>query len=375
MANAVEYSKHMFKKLLGDFLTDEDLENVFLYKDYEGFGEDFKDFNNLKFLENGVFLNNIIWFCFSIKSNKKDVFDDESRVFVGFINCNFASTDMVSLEQAQISEFEIHAGVFLRIVKDVDIKLNENIPATQIEQNLAFQHKDSFYKGHEFEEVKNYFEDMKVFEVGKDSVVRTSKPKVRAQYIISNSSSCVRLPLGEVGDGMRELFAESSPLLFDNVFSALTSTYWEHAFLELYRAVEAIYQIPKVTSLKESLGDRVKDLSVIDLARACYEKLGWRPFEKESLKSLLRVISEQELEKLVDFGIINQPEDFGTEDDRRNKIIEKGAEAIYQTRNKLVHRIYYYRESIATDAEWQNLLRFLVIFVSSIYSHYSRFLK
>lgn len=199
--------------------------------------------------------------------------------------------------------------------------------------------------------------------------------KLKAQYILSNNTLCVRLPFGEVGDGLRELFVEKSPLLFDNIFSALTSTHWEHAFLELYRSIEAVYQIPRMIRLKERLGDNFKDILTLDLAKLCYEELGWRPFEKESLKSLLNILPKDQLEQLINLELINEPEDIGSEEDRLKKIIDKGASKIYETRNKLVHKIYYYEEADKNYNEWQNMLRFLIIFVSGIYSHYSGFLK
>jgi hypothetical protein len=86
-------------------------------------------------------------------------------------------------------------------------------------------------------------------------------------------------------------------------------------------------------------------------------------------------VRNSDIQGFVHLGLINEPEDVGSEKDRLKKIIEKGASKIYETRNKLVHKIYYYNEKDKDYGEWKSMLRFLVIFVSGIYSHYSDYLK
>lgn len=375
MPNAINYIKFLFKELLGDLVLDKEQDKLRLKPNHDGHEKEFEHFERLKISGHGEILHDVKWFSFDLNLEPGSAEEARHRTFVGFTGCEFQTQDLENLAGAEIFEYGLHAGIFLRLVNDVGLKLRSDISRIHLEQDLASQHLDPLYEGHDFDEIKKYFEEVFLFEVNKNSIVRDLDEKLKAQYILSNNSSCVRLPFGDVGDGMRELFVEKSPLLFDNIFSALTSTYWEHAFLELYRSIEAIYQIPRMIKLKVKLGDDFEGVPTLNLAKLCYEELGWRPFEKESLKALLSILPEDKLEQLIHLRLINEPEDVGSEKDRMKKIIEKGSTKIYETRNKLVHKIYYYDETDKDYGEWKSMLKFLVIFVSGIYSHYSDYLK
>ncbi|AXS82311.1 hypothetical protein [Marinobacter sp. Arc7-DN-1] len=296
MPNAIKYIQFLFNQLLGDLVSDEERNKLRLKPNPDDHEKEFEHFERLKISGHGEILHDVKWFSFNLSLDPGGAEESRHRTFVGFTGCKFQKQDLENLEGAEIFEHDINAGIFLRLVNDVGLELKSEISPIHLEQDLASQHLDPLYEGHDFDEIKKYFEDVILFEVKKDSIVRELNEKLKVQYILSNNSSCVRLPFGDVGDGMRELFVEKSPLLFDNIFSALTSTYWEHAFLELYRSIEAIYQIPRMIKLKGKLGDDFDGVSTLDLAKLCYEELGWRPFEKESLKSLLTILPEDQLE-------------------------------------------------------------------------------
>ncbi len=80
-------------------------------------------------------------------------------------------------------------------------------------------------------------------------------------------------------DVMRELFLREKLHFFGrNLFHALGASSLSHAFLEVYRLFEFTFSLPRADDLVRELkakGIKV-DLALVDFAKHCSEKLGWR---------------------------------------------------------------------------------------------------
>lgn len=70
----------------------------------------------------------------------------------------------------------------------------------------------------------------------------------------------------------------------DKILDSLLSNSWSHAFLEIYRLVELLYPVNRITKLKNELSIAC---NIPDLYKYCFNLLGWKPNEEHALFDLI----------------------------------------------------------------------------------------
>lgn len=158
MPNAITYSRFLFTKLLGELVTDEEREKLCLKKT-EYYEKEFDHFLRLKISGSGELLHDVKWISYElkVKPGTSTPEGEENKTFIGFSGCKFQEKDLKSLENAEIYEHDIHAGIFLRLVKDINLDLSGEVSSIHLEQDLASQHLDPLYNGHDYDEIKKIF--------------------------------------------------------------------------------------------------------------------------------------------------------------------------------------------------------------------------
>lgn len=113
------------------------------------------------------------------------------------------------------------------------------------------------------------------------------------------------------------------------IFRALTSTHWEHAFLEFYRCIEMLYSVPYCNELCASLD---LELGELDLAGKLENALGWYPREIDALEKILDVVKTNNHDLIDSISIA-----ISTSDIQVVNSTQSVAKAIYKLRNGIAH--------------------------------------
>ena len=180
------------------------------------------------------------------------------------------------------------------------------------------------YEGHELEDVANLFPDVSIFKLNGDA----------------NSSRSIWRSIGVLlsvfyGQGPIELSEEalkslkdlyevgSNHVPFRNIVQGHLAMTWSGLFLELYRAIEQLYSVPKSTSLTDKWAS---PKPIYKLAELLENQLGWCPKEEDALRALIANCGSSLLDMLTSELC----------PDAENKA-QAVAKAIYRQRNSLVH--------------------------------------
>ncbi|MDY7231682.1 hypothetical protein [Hyalangium rubrum] len=215
--------------------------------------------------------------------------------------------------------------------------------------------------------VAPYFAPIQVFEV--DQVARGDDPenliyKVYGVFLLDKDASIplpystsTRARISELIEG------ECGNIASDVLFRAITASHWTHAFLDFYRCIERLYQVPYVEDLRKGLGTA----SHATLGEQISKHLDWRPKEDIALKRLLREISNPPLIERLRLGFCKTqaPEPSG--------LVEMVGGSIYKVRNGIAH----FRASRAATqppanaiGDWDQAIEYLCELISELYKAY-----
>lgn len=352
-----EYAKHLFYKLLGDLLSEDERNQVFLEKD-ENIKEELELFNAMKVGQEYSVMQGIDSMTFSVDGFEFVAFKGESVPSFDFDGGDGSRVDLFDI-------YEVGAGLFLRLVKDFNLTKTLHQEPQKREEDLAAQHLDEQYNGHTLYDCKRFIEPFIVVKINQQSALSGRPIEGKVHCLLSFSESLINLPFNSVCDQLRFIFIENPTIPTENFFYAMTSMHWQHAFLEIYRCLEALYGIPRAKMLKKELGLNISTLDVIEKAE---KKLGWHPNERMSLKELFRYVSTETLKKPFEFQLIGNGGEDGDDLEGRDKLIDKEVDLIYETRNKLVHSSINSGNIYFEDWYWRSLVGFLVALVDDIYS-------
>ncbi|KGO81256.1 hypothetical protein Q763_09240 [Flavobacterium beibuense F44-8] len=190
--------------------------------------------------------------------------------------------------------------------------------------------------------------------------------KLYSIYLLSNKEL---LSLNLSHNGLDEIIKSTLVLHGDLIsmpfFRGLTSTNWEHLFLEFYRCIERLYGFPVVNSiisLISSTGDITCDFDLV--IKDNERKYNLRPNEESALTSLLELSN---CNPFVDSFAIKY--DIQSE----GKKVEKVASRIYKRRNSIAHwRKALEEDSLSVDAEFMSIITEII---SQLYGVYGGFLR
>lgn len=363
--NITEYSKAYFTKIIGDIdVPSKDKMRIRPEDDNDVFESSKKDFSHLK-------LTSEIDILFD--SSRVVSFTIEDRKFILLTNMEryLLSLDELALIDINIIKSNISTGMFLALVKDIDLQVKSELSKLDLENYYLFQQDDTSYDGHSQEDVMACIEDIVVFEILADSILFEKNHLGIAYYIASHMKNCIHLSIQSLIYQYREVLKTNyCQLPYENIFLSLTANHWKHAFLEVYRCVERLFVLPRILDLKSKL--QLTD-SGMSIARSCFLELGWKSKEEEALKKLLEMQCTQTIVTTSQLatasllsGISLNYQNFVL----TKKSAEKLAEKIYKIRNSFVHQFHPDDEQIVSAHDLEKLIGFLLVFTNEIYHTY-----
>ncbi|WP_299734110.1 hypothetical protein [uncultured Tateyamaria sp.] len=248
---------------------------------------------------------------------------------------------------------ELTPGHFALAVSE--LKLEPRASAIEIFDTIdgSFSGEDG-YEGHDLEDVTKLFPDLSIFQLNKDadssgSIWRSLGVLLSVFY----GQGPIELSEEALGS-LRELYeAGSDHVPFRNIVQGHLAMSWSGLFLELYRAIEQLYSVPKLTNLTDHW---VSPKPFYELAELLENQLGWRPKEEDALRELIEGCDASLLDMLAIELCPNA----------ENKA-QAVAKAIYKQRNSLVHFRPAMPEQDYSTQQWNDRISLMIKLVSKLY--------
>ena len=200
-------------------------------------------------------------------------------------------------------------------------------------------------------EIARFFASCRVFELDSNVVALDSGSLSRLLGAWAGAAEVpLALPLGRGVLGKFKACLDEAwcvPIA-DILLRSMTSSHWEHAFIEAYRCLECLFPAPQIKALAGELGV-AGDAALL---RATQRHLGWFPHEDEAVVKLMSEASDQVkgIQRAVWGAHLEAQPDGPT--------VDAVAKAFYQFRCGLVH----YRDrpgsgaGISVAGRWRDAL-------------------
>ena len=300
-------------------------------------------------------------------------FEYSNARYVVFVNLSqyFNETIMDELNNYEIFPEELNTGIFLSLVKDAGVAIPKNIDTNYLEEYILYQQEDPEYKGHSLEDLAKCFEPLSIFKIGINSSFIDVTMNDICYFIYCNIDSLIHLDFQGMQYQFIDMLRPENKIPKENIFLAYTATHWKHSFLELYRCIEGLYQLPRIMELKAALNLQI---SGYELVSHCFDKLGWRSKEEDAFCRLIKsnmsktVMQGCSLDSISLFADVTL--DWVTDDDY-DRSCKKVAKKVYKLRNSLVHHTEIENKMSLNNNEWVYLFTFLICLVKEAFQNYS----
>lgn len=186
------------------------------------------------------------------------------------------------------------------------------------------------YQGHDIFDVMNWFENITIFSIAKDSKLENCSKWFLAAYL---STSCTAFRAKSfpaiLAIKLNELLKHDN-INPENIYYASSSLHLRQCFMEIYRCLEAIFYLPWIKKLKANPEFKQDGLA---LSHTLKDAIGWRQKEKESIEELFSLVSDHIVkDEKVKLAKVFDDFDFPTTE---AKVFGR---RIYKIRNILVHQ-------------------------------------
>lgn len=345
--NLILHSDYIFKTLIK--YSGEDVKSsskMRIFKE-DGYKNQLTFFKSIKVVEHQKFLHDLIIGSFSAVDG------------IYFYATGLTETDLN--ETGLVDTVEFRSEIFIFLAKHLELKINNAYHKDELIENIVFQQDDQNYEGHLAFELNKYFSDYVVFRIPTNSSLQTSDFFSLSYFLVSGMKNFLSIPFRpHTLDNLRELLIKNTRVPKENIFLAITSTHWNHAFLEIYRCIENIYLIPQARSLKNRISYKGR---AAELAQECIKLLSWRKKEQHSLKLIIEdsINYDSTLFEKISWSLLMN--DISTTP-------EKIAEKIYSTRNSLVHYTNEKNPTFNTDEDWNDCIDIITDLTSTAYEVY-----
>jgi hypothetical protein len=213
------------------------------------------------------------------------------------------------------------------------------------------------FNGYELSAITKLFPSIEIFEADQNYEYTANVVRVLGALTARSYVDGPLAPSDTTLKKVSDIFQSGSEHVpFENVLQGMLSISWGGFFLELYRAIEQLYAVPRLAALVEAWPTSLPYRRLADLLES---HLAWRPKEDDALA---KIIAECD-------GIIVGPlrESFSGHREADQEITaEKVAADIYKIRNSLVH----FRAALGTvqrtNEEWDNMISAMLVTCSPL---------
>lgn len=221
------------------------------------------------------------------------------------------------------------------------------------------------FDGYELSDIAKLFPSIVIFEADKNYEYTANVVRVLGALTARSYVDGPIAPSETTLNKVSSLFQSGSQHVpFENLIQGMLSISWGGFFLELYRAIEQLYAVPRLAALVEAWPTSLPYRNLADLLES---HLAWRPKEDDALAKIIAECDDTIIGALR--------ESFsGHRDGDQEITAEKVAADIYKVRNRLVH----FRAALGTvertNEEWDLMISAMLDLVDDVYQrHGNRF--
>ncbi len=216
------------------------------------------------------------------------------------------------------------------------------------------------YKGHELPDVIGLFPSAVFAEADVNYPYTENIDRVLGAMVAATYSDGPMALTEHTLDAASSLFTAGPPSIpFEVVLQGILSISWSGLYVELYRCVEQLYPVPRLSGLIKTWSSTQ---SLNQLAELLRDSLGWRPREDESLIKLITECPAQVANDLI--------ASFEVKLDENSIAAEVAGRQVYAMRNGLVH----FRGNTAVvqpnDEKWNAIVMAMMALVTETYNRF-----
>lgn len=225
-----------------------------------------------------------------------------------------------------------------------------------------FIYEDENYSGHKVQDIMDIFVPFSVYKVDRDFVLQDQNEYCLYLYFLLCSKKVKGCHFSKkTEDVIEETLLSGLCIPYYNLFLAVSSNQWRHAFLETYRIIEHAYPAISLKKIKEN----GIDIPVGKIAYILEDVISYRPPEENTLKEIFEEISEVKALQniLLEFDSVKNPEE------NRYKWYYK------KVRNQIVHFRIKHEDVSLSEEQWDILIRFNISLILYLYKTYGEELE
>lgn len=241
------------------------------------------------------------------------------------------------------------------------VALESNASAAQIlDAVVGYNSSDPTYQGHDLESIMQLFPKIQFYEVDQGYVFSNSLERLLGSYVARGYSGGPLRIGSECLDAFSGLFEHASDRIpYGLPLRGVVSFTWAAMYLELYRCIEQLYAVPKVTKIRPHWN---AEASIYDVAKILEEVTGWRPKEDDSLEALFRQI---DIDTCASLCKIFYPNEQRPEDP-----VTGAARAVYKLRNACVHFRPTTQLADLNDTRWNHVISLIIRAIEVLYDKF-----
>lgn len=270
--------------------------------------------------------------------------------------------------QTTIDSVPLNAGIVTALLYEFNSPLKKKIDPYRIVEELLYQYSPDVtttndYKGHDFNDVLSFFEPILLYQIQNNTPVLFDDICRLSGFFIHKNSENFLLPFSNDTLSVYErIFFEGSRFIpFENFISSITTAYWNFSFLSVYRCLERLFPLLMLDRLHQEVKT---PLTLFEFSKHIENLIGWRPREEDVIVKLVSESPEEATQLLSDV----KKKVTGSQDYETGKWF-------YQIRNSIVHYRPATPEISLDDADWDKIIRAILIIVHYWYSQFENQLQ
>jgi len=280
-----------------------------------------------------------------------------------YITVNGLLLDNNSIDLDVLEPLKSNAGLLTFLISESRITLEDSINELDFYDKILFQHKDSLYKGHDFEELNEYLQPSLLYKIPENSVFQKVSLKRILCYLLSlNKKQLILRFDNNVLSTISELsLVGSSNISFGLLMGCLLSTTYKHAFLEVYKLIERLFPISYLKDFHDVVSTQ---LSFLEFTSQLENITSWRPREEDAIEKIFGSTKETTKDYFLDF--------FKSAPELPSVVDHK---YFYKIRNSIVHFRANHKEFILSDLQWNLLILATLHLIDEQYSFHQKILQ
>lgn len=281
------------------------------------------------------------------RKNGKIIFGDKISYYIKYSVLEIDDIYYLVIQNFQdkfklkfLTEVELNLGMFLYLFNEQKYypMLNLNLEEDDIVEEFDIIDKD--YKYHKFDNIKNIFPNIRVFQISPDcpfdldTKLKESIDRILALILVEkyrNEKRCYFKD--DTLSKYEELIMEDIKYFpYENLLASLIESKSSKIFLEIYRIIERLYPYIMIAKLKNEMNISKAQIDVFKLEESL-RGINWRHKEEDSINLLFEHLGDLECDKIKQ---LKESTSKNTSEISEKSSMKLGT-WIYRIRNTIVH--------------------------------------